>query len=221
MTDPRWRSRSLRAYGPGCNFTRVWLIDAWAVGVNGIGQYEGFVPWEHEAGIFDLERVSGAYLDRLYFYVQVMNARGITPQLSGLELYSWSDRKQGMLWVPDANLGPFRRNRQGLRYADDSAFTNIATGGMHQFLEQFYASVVEMLEGLRFTVDGDKCRKSLHRLRDAWRRAGYVGPISVNRQDDTRDYVNEIGQEFEDIAYHGRTWAYLDEDFPREPVPHR
>ena len=226
LTDPRCDpvEFATRLQDAGCSFTRVWLIDAWAVGVNGIGQYEGFVPWEHEAGIFDLERVSGAYLDRLYFYVQVMNARGITPQLSGLELYSWSDRKQGMLWVPDANLGPFRRNRQGLRYADDSAFTNIATGGMHQFLEQFYASVVEMLEGLRFTVEtgNEMPEKPLHyRLRDAWRRVGYVGPISVNRQDDTPgQYANmKIGQEFEDIAYHGKkTWAYLDEDFPREPT---
>lgn len=226
LTDPRCDpvAFATRLQDAGCSFTRVWLIDAWAVGVNGIGQYEGFVPWERDAGIFDLERVSGAYLDRLSLYVDAMNAHGITPQLSGLELYSWSDRKAGMLWVPDANLGPFRRNRQGLRYADDSAFTNIATGGRHQFLEQCYTAVVKMLDGLRFLVEigNELPEKPLHyRLRDAWRRAGYVGPISVNRQDDTPgQYVNmKIGQEFEDIAYHGKkTWAYLDEDFPREPT---
>ena len=226
LTDPRCDPAEFatRLQDAGCSFTRVWLIDAWAVGVNGIGQYEGFVPWERDAGIFDLERVSGAYLDRLSLYVDAMNAHGITPQLSGLELYSWSDRKAGMLWVPDANLGPFRRNRQGLRYADDSAFTNIATGGRHQFLEQCYTAVVKMLEGLRFTVEtgNEMPEKPLHyRLRDAWRRAGYVGPISVNRQDDTPGgYVNmRIGTDYDLIAFHGRrSLAYLDERFENEPV---
>ena len=227
LTDPRCDpvEFATRLQDAGCSFTRVWLIDAWAVGVNGTGQYEGFVPWEREtSGVFDLERVSSEYLAQIYPYVAAMNAHWITPQLSGRALYSWSDRKAGMLWVPDANLGPFRHNRQGIRYADDAAFDVIATGGKHQFLEQFYTAVVDTLKGLSYTVElgNEMPEKALHyRLRETWRRAGYKGPISVNRQDDTPgQYANmKVGRDFGSISYHGkRDLGYIFEVYPDEPL---
>jgi len=226
LTDPRIDPAEFaaRLRDLGCDGTRVWLIDAWAVG-QGTGCYEGYHPWTRGSkGVWDLDVVSQPYLDRLRAYVEAMNAHGILPLLSGWELYSWSDRKQGMLWVPDASTGPFRTNRQGLVYGDDAAFEVIATGGVHRFLEQFYRRVVETLNGLSYEVElaNEMPEKALHyRLRDAWRAAGYTGNLTVNRNEDTPGQHDNmrIGQDFEGISFHGqRDIGYLDEVYADEPT---
>ena len=80
----------------GCDFTRIWCYDAWAIGSHGPGQYEGYVPWLRDAeGVFDLDAPNEAYYERLHEFVEAMNAAGITVQLTVLELYGWSARKQG------------------------------------------------------------------------------------------------------------------------------
>lgn len=231
LTDPRL---DLPAFFPrlkdaSCNYTRVWLIDAWAVSASGgQGCYDGWMPWDRATdGRFDLWRVSSRYLDRLRDYVERANAHGILPQLCGWELYSWSDRKQGMLWVPDANRGPFRHNLQGIYYADDTAFERIAQPtGEDAFLWKFYADVVHVLSGLEYAVElgNEMPEKALHqRLKLAWLQAGYTGSLSVNRQEDTPgQYANmQIGTAsgYDRIAFHGkRDLGYLDEVYDEEPV---
>lgn len=228
LTDPRLDLPGFvaRLQDAGANLTRVWLIDAWAVGASaGTGCYDGLVPWEKAAdGRYDLDRVNPRYLDHLRDYVERMNQAGILPMLTGWELYSWSTRKAGMLWVPDAAKGPFRRNRQGVYYADDGAFEVIGNAsGADAFLGHFYARIVETLAGLVYVAElgNEMPEKPLHeRLAARWREAGYAGSFSVNRQDDTPgQYANmQIGVRYDRISYHGkRDLAYLDEDYPREP----
>lgn len=228
LTDPRLDLPGFvaRLQDAGATLTRVWLIDAWAVGAaSGTGCYDGLVPWEVAAdGRYDLDRVNPRYLAHLRVYVEQMNQAGILPMLTGWELYAWSTRKAGMLWVPDAARGPFRRNRQGVYYADDGAFELIGQpSGAHAFLGAFYQQIVATLAGLAYCVElgNEMPEKPLHeRLAARWREAGYTGALCVNRQDDTPgQYANmEIGVRYDRISYHGkRDLAYLDEDFPREP----
>ena len=229
LTDPRIDpvAFATRLADLGVTYTRVWLLDAWAVSAaGGTGCYDGFVPWVRGTdGRFDLWTVDPRYLDRLRAYVEAMTAHGILVQLSGLELY-WSQRKAGLLWVPDAARGPFRLNRQGVCYRDDDAFDRIAQpSGPDAFLGHFYATVVAALAGLPYTVElgNEMPEKPLHaRLASAWRAAGYTGSISVNRQDDTPgQFANmKIGQPggYDRLALHGkRDLGYLDEDYPEEP----
>jgi hypothetical protein len=230
LTDPRVDPSAFaaRLQDAGATHTRVWLLDAWAGGPHGTGQYLGYVPWEEGGdGRYDLWRVNPAYMDRLRAYVEAMNAHGILPELSGLELYTWSDRKQGMLWVPDAARGPFRKNRQGVYYADDSAFDRIAQpSGEDAFLGHFYSQVVATLAGLAYAVElaNEMPQKELHaRLRHLWRAAGYRGSLGVNRNEDTPgQYANmKIGKSdgYDRISFHGRREiAYLDEVYPDEPL---
>jgi hypothetical protein len=229
LSDPRVDLAAFagRLADAGADYTRVWLIDAWAVGANaGTGCYDGFLPWLRSSdGRFDLWTLNQAYLQRLRMYVEHMNDHGILPQLSGWELYAWSSRKQGMLWVPDATHGPFRNNRQGVFYADDGAFDRIGLPtGEDAFLAKFYEAVVQTLQGLSFTVElgNEMPEKPLHeRLKARWRQAGYAGSISVNRNEDTPgQFANmKIGIAYDRIAFHGkRDLGYLDEVYADEPT---
>jgi hypothetical protein len=229
LTDPRVDPADFatRLQDAGATHTRVWLLDAWAVGQLGTNQYFGYVPWEQtDDGRFDLWKVNQAYLDRLRAYVEAMNAHGILPELSGLELYTWSDRKQNLLWVPDANLGPFRKNKQGVYYADDTAFDRIGQpAGEDAFLGHFYSQVVATLTGLAYAVElaNEMPQKELHaRLRHLWRAAGYRGTLGVSRNEDSPGQAKnmKIGKldGYDRIAFHGRRdLAYLDEVYDDEP----
>ena len=227
LTDPRLDLAGFfaRLRDAGATLTRTWLMDAWAVNQGGPGQYDGFVPFVRDAdGRWDLYAVRPDFLERVRIYCDLANAYGIVPLLTGLELYTWSARKAGMLWVPDQSPLWMQRNRQGLVYRDDDAFTKLATGGAHQWIASFYGRVVAALDGLVWAVElgNEMPEKELHyRLRDLWRAAGYTGPIGVNRQEDTPgQFVNmKLGRDFEQLAYHGRKELnYLDEVFPREPT---
>lgn len=232
LADPRLVAREFakRLADLGCTGTRVWLISAWSLDGGGPGEVAGYIPWQKvpSGGInnpqFDLWSLNPAYFDRLYWYVSFMNMAGIWPTLTGWELYSWSNRKKGMLWVPDARLGPFQNNIQGIDYSGDEAFEVIGTGGQHGFLENFYAEVVSTLEGLNYKVEigNEMPEKGLHeRLRNAWRRVGFAGHIQVNRQDDTPgQYDNmQIGSNYDLIAFHGkRDLGYLGERYEDEPA---
>ncbi|HOG29226.1 MAG TPA: hypothetical protein PLN93_11195 [Vicinamibacterales bacterium] len=230
LTDPRIDppTFAVRLADLGVTLTRAWLFDAWAIGASaGTGCYDGYLPWVRGAdGRFDLWSMDAAYLDRLRAYVEAMAAQGILVQLCGCELYTWSDRKQGLLWVPPSARQPWRCNSQGVDYHDDHAFERIGQPmGRDAFLGACYQRVVATLDGLPYSVElgNELPEKTLHaRLAVAWRDAGYRGSISVNRQEDTPgQYRNmRIGQMggYDRIAFHGkRSLAYLDEEFPREP----
>jgi len=209
----------------GCDYTRVWLLDAWAI-PGGTGCYDGLVPWERTPdGRFDLWALNPRYLARVRAYVEAMNAAGVLPELSGLELYTWSDRKQGMLWVPPASRWCLRYNRQGVYYGDDSAFDRI--GQMvnpDAFLAHFHKQVVSTLTGLVYTVEiaNEMPEKPMHaRLKDAWRAGGYTGTFAVNRNDDTPgQYANmKIGQDYDRLNLHGkRDLDYLEDVYSEEPT---
>lgn len=211
-------------FSTGCTFTRVWLLDAWAVGANGPGQYFGYLPFRKDAGsgkwnLFDWDPT---YFDQVRTYVTTMNRWRVVPILTLLELYTWSDRKQGMLWVPDANVGPWRNNINGVRWGnpDDPTFFGLPDEWHREFIRR----VVEALTGTSYLLElgNEMPEKELHyRLRDAARVAGYGGDILINRQDDTPgQYANmRIGEAFERISYHGkRDLSYLDADHPEEPT---
>jgi len=210
----------------GCDFTRIWLMDAWAIGPNGDGQYAGVVPWLRDAaGVFDFDRPDGRYDQRLHDYVRIQNAAGITVQCTVLELYSWSERKQGLQWVPNQDIGPFRKNRNGVRWGDpdDPTFFSLPDDVLHAFIVR----VCDALRGLAvaFEIGNEMPEKEMHqRIDDALLRqftADWRPDVTVNRQEDTPgQYANmQIGWHYDRIAYHGRdSLAYLDEDFPDEPT---
>lgn len=226
LTDPRLEPKDFfsRLASASANFTRTWLFDAWAVDQGGPGQYSGFVPFSRIGGRWDLHTPDPRYLERLRAYTRAANDAGVLPQFTGLELYTWSDRKAGMLWVPDQSKLWMQHNVQELVYADDNAFETLATEGVHGWLGRFYRHVVQALDGLHYVIElgNEMPEKPLHeRLARLWRAAGYMGPLSVNRQEDTPgQYANmKIGANYDLIAFHGKKdLNYLDEVFADEPV---
>jgi hypothetical protein len=209
----------------GGNLTRVNTIDAWAVGPNGTGQYAGFMPWQRDsAGVFDLAAPNPAWDERLNYYVRAQNAAGATVQLTVFDLYSWSDRKQGLLWVPDVNLGPFRRNKNGVRWGnpDDPTFLALPDWVMLQHIQRICTAVKGL--AVCFETGNEMPEKDMHiRIANALRShftADWQPDITTNRQEDTSgQYFNmKIGTNFDRIAFHGKdSLAYLDEVFEDEP----
>jgi hypothetical protein len=214
--EPRSYAQALANCGVG--LTRVWLLDAWAVNAgDDAGQYPGFLPVTRTSdGRFDLHAWDTAYFDRLAAFTQALNDQRIVVQYSLLELYTWAQRKQGLLWVPDANLGPWRDNVNGVRWGDpdDPTFFALPDAWMDEFLGR----VLEVLDGrmVRYECANEMPEKSLqYRLRDALRALGYAGPVQVNRQDDTPGQYWNMGVDrgdFQTLALHGkRDLSYLDE----------
>jgi hypothetical protein len=211
----------------GVTGTRTWLLDAWAIGereADGTfkrGQYDGFLPvLRLPDGRFDLDQWNPAYFTRIRRFVEAMNQRGVFCHLTLLELYSWSDRKANLPFVPDVNRGMFRNNVNGVRWGgpDDPTFFSLPD----PWLKAFIARVVQSLTGLAWLpeVGNEFPEKDLHwRMIDALREAGWTGEITVNRQEDTPgQYWNmAVGSRFDRIAIHNTlSLAYLDEEFERE-----
>jgi hypothetical protein len=223
--DPAGYAKALANCGVG--FTRVWLLDAWAVnGGEDAGQYPGYLPVKRTSdGRFDLTAWDASYFDRLARFTQALNDQRISAQVSILELYTWAQRKQGMLWVPDATKGPYRHNVNGVRWGDpdDPTFFGLPDS----WLDEFIGRCLDVLNGRMFTVElaNEMPEKDLHyRLRDRVRACGYTGPIQVNRNEDTPgQYWNmKIGQEFDTLALHGmRTIDYLEVEYPEEAAAGR
>ena len=209
----------------GGDLTRIQSFDPWGVAPNGPGQHSGFMPWLRDSsGVFDLSAPDGRYEERLNTYVRTQNAAGATVQISLLELYSWSDRKQGLQWVPDQNLGPFRRNKNGVKWGnpDDPTFLALPDDVMLAWL----ARICTAVKGLAvcFEAGNEMPEKDMHHRIAAAVRSHFTADwqpnVTTNRQEDTPgQYFNmQIGTKFERIAYHGKeSLAYLDEVFPEEP----
>ena len=225
--DPKGYAQALANCGVG--LTRLWLLDAWAVnGGEDAGQYPGFLPVKRTSdGRFDLRQWDPAYFDRLQVFAGALRDAKILPQFTLLELYTWAQRKQGMLWVPDANKGPYRSNVNGVRWGDPDDPTFYALPDA--WMDEFIGRVLEGLDGRMFTIEiaNEMPEKEMHhRIKARVRQTGYGGPLQVNRNEDTPgQYWNmRIGQQdgFDQLALHGmRTIDYLDVEYPEEAAAGR
>src|SRR5690606_25396947 len=139
--------------GLGVRHTRVWLIDAWATGTGETGTYDGFLPIEapEDAAPWDLEAWRGDYFDRVRQFALQMNGQGIVPAFTLLELYAWSENKQGLLWVPDRNQGPWRHNVNGVKWGEPDARTFESLPD--PWLREFSRRVLAGLEGTSFVIE--------------------------------------------------------------------
>jgi hypothetical protein len=221
--DPRTFGRALS--GLGVTFTRVWLIDAWATGTGEPGSYDGVLPATRRAdGRWDLFAWNEQYFERLRGFAAAMNGHGITPVFTLLELYSWSETKQGLLWVPDQNRGLFRANVNGIRWGqpDSPTFTTLPD----RWLREFSCRVVDTLSGTRFVIelgnempDAPMHDRVLAHLRTT---CGYSGEVWVNREHDGPDVFPalDLGRRYDRWSIHGAAaLSYLDE--PRGEGPLR
>jgi hypothetical protein len=164
-------------------------------------------------GRWDLFDWQPAYFDRLTRVVAAMNARGILVQLDLMELYGWSDRKQGLPGVPDANAGPWRANVNGIHWADDRMFDVLPDAWLNTFIDLVTDAVTGT--GTVLEVGNEMPERGLHyRIRDRIRQTWPDAPITVNRNEDVPgQYQNmRIGADFDRISFHGkRDLGTLDE----------
>jgi len=207
--------------------TRAWLLDAWAIGEKGSdgaflrGQYDGALPVQRRAdGLFDLSAWNDAYFARVRSYVEVMNRHGVWPHLTFLDLYTWSETKAPLQFVPDADKGPFRHNVNGTRWGapDEATFAAMPDAWMKQFM----CRVVKTLQGTSWAaeVGNEMPDRGLHtRMAAALRDCGWTGDITVNRDVTAPgQYWNmDVGKTFSRIAFHGfLDLSYLDTPYPEE-----
>ena len=236
MTDPDVDlpvfARFLRDVG--VKHTRAWLLDAWALGereADGAfkkGQYDGLQPVVRLAdGRFDLWQWNDAYWTHLRRYVDTMNAYGIWPHFTLLELYTWSDRKKNQPFVPTVERNLFRNNINSIRWGgpDDPTFAALPDEWLTAFIRKVVATIGPCASptdpAWAAEVGNEMPEKPMHyRIRDVLRDAGFKGDITVNRQEDTSGQYFNMGidrGDFQRISLHGKlTMAYLDEVFPRE-----
>jgi len=212
----------------GAEMTRIWLCDPWACNTGETGCYDGFVPCRRASdGRWDLFDWNQAYFDRLKAFTAALWARGIWPQYTVLNLYQFSPRKQGLVWVPDMDRLPWRYNVNGVSWGhpdEDVTFFTLPD----QWLREFMTRVVSTLglSGAGYVIElaNEMPEKEMHeRMADHLRAVGYRGEITVNRNEDTPgQYHNmRIGPDgrYQRIAFHAQgDVSYLDEFFSREPV---
>ncbi len=204
----------------GATFTRTGLIDAWAIPNGGPAQHDGFRPWLRTAdGKFDLTKFNPEYFDRLRYHADECNRCGVWPLYSILELYSWSDRKQGLPGVPDANLGYFRNNVNGVRWDDDKTFDRLPD----ETLLALMTAVEDTLRGASYAYElgNEMPEKGMHqRMASHLRSLGYTGSIEASRNVDAPGQLdNMIGSGIAThVSFHGRRdIGYLDEVWESEP----
>lgn len=228
-TDPDLDLEAFAAFldDTGQDCTRGWLIDAWSIGQRDStgkflpGQYDGRLPVVRTAdGRFDLSTWNEDYWRHLRRYVDTLNARGVWPHLTFLELYSWSDRKASLPFVPDPNRGMFRFNVNGVKWGDpdDDTFFSLPDS----WLNRFICRVVETLDGTAWAaeVGNEMPEKPMHfRIISQLRACGFRGLVTVNRNEDApgQPWNMDVGGRVDAIAFHGKlSLDYLDELFPDE-----
>jgi hypothetical protein len=210
LTDSAWDYEGFADILADCGLTltRVFLLTAeWKEQRNDI-----VWPFQQlEDGRWDLFAWNPAYFNRLADVVAAMNARGVLVQLTVMELYGWSDRKQGS-GMPDAEQGPWRRNVNGIRWATDRTFVELPDAWLNAFIDRVVATVKGM--GVVWEIGNEMPEKPMHhRIRDRIRQTWPDAQTSVNRNEDVPgQYKNmKIGTEFDRLAIHGmRTLAHLD-----------
>lgn len=209
------------------DFTQGWLLDAWAIGQRDSagnflrGQYDGFLPWiRGPDGRFDLTQFDPRYFARIRAFTDTLNSVGLWVEWSIYELYTWSERKAGLPFVPNQDLQPLRNNVNNVSYGhpDDPTFFAIPDAVM----KSFACKVIDTLQGTSYVLKtgNEFPEKAAHfRLAEHLRSCGFTGDLIVNRQEDTPgQYWNmDIGGVFQRLELHGRlNIRYLDEEFPEE-----
>jgi hypothetical protein len=143
-----------------------------------------------------------------------MNARGVLVQFTLTELYAWSQRKQGLPGVPDANQGPWRKNVNGIRWGvpDDDVYFETEP---KEWLTEYITRIVGRLKGagVIWRLGNEMPEKGLHeRLRAVVKRADPSAQTIINREDVPGMYANmRIGHDYDRTEIHGlRDLAALD-----------
>lgn len=241
MTDPDLNVAQFAAFlqETGVTCTRAWLLDAWALGEREPsgdfkrGQYDGFIPVLRSAGAgspWDLDRWNDAYFSELRSRVLTLNRAGVWPHLTLLELYTWSEGKADLPFVPDRNKQPYRFNVNGVQWGepDDKTFGAEQFDGdparmPDRWMRSFICKVVDTLSDLAWAaeVGNEMPEKAMHfRLLDALRSCGWTGEVTTNRNEDTPGQYWNMGVnhgEFDRIAIHNMLdLSYLDVEYPRE-----
>jgi hypothetical protein len=178
-------------------------------------------PW-------DLRNFNQEYQDKLYEVISEFHSHNIHVILTILELYGWSNRKKGG-GVPDANLGPWRNNNNGVRWGgkydgtrqeDDATLLACPDSALKLFLD-WMAPIWKINGGITIKIGNEYPEKELHeRVRDYIRNHNPAARFMVNRNEDTPgQYQNmKIGQNYHMIDYHGwKSLSFLDKNFADEP----
>jgi hypothetical protein len=205
LCDTAWDAKAFaRILGDhGCTLTDVWGLSAqWIEQVNDL-----ILPFKKRGdGQWDLFDWNPAYFDRAEMIVAEMNARGVLVQFTLTELYTWSQRKQGLPGVPDANAGPWRRNVNGIHWGipDDDVYFETEP---KEWLTEYITRIVGRLKGagVVWRLGNEMPEKGLHeRLRDVVKRADPSAQTVINREDVPGMYANmRIGKDYDRIEYHG------------------
>jgi hypothetical protein len=154
-----------------------------------------------------------------------MNSHGVWPHLTFLELYTWSEEKAPLPFVPDADKGPFRHNVNGVRWGAPDAKTTAAMPDA--WMKEFMCRVVKTLQGASWAAEvGNEMpdRGLQTRMAAALRACGWTGDITVNRDATAPgQYWNmDVGKTFSRIAFHGLLdLSYLDTRYPDEATAGR
>jgi len=164
-------------------------------------------------GQWDIRTFNPAFLDRILDYVRVMHEKKIHVTLTLLELYGWSNRKKGPD-TPDANVGPFRNNINGIKWGglyngdrkeDDETLTKLLPGPVVEMVLNQLVSPLS-IPGISWKLGNEFPEKSLHeKMRNLIRAINPTANIIVNRNEDTAgQYFNmKIPTDYNMIEFHG------------------
>lgn len=207
----------------GIRHTRINLLDAWANPTGETGTHNGFLPWVRDNnGKFNLSKFNDAFFNRLEDCHGLTFKYNIYPVYTLLNLYIWSSRKEGLLWVPDMNRSPLRFNNNDVFWKHDDTFEILPDWVLKDFSQKILMTLG--LKDYGIEIGNEMPEKEMHvRIADFLRANGFSGPLQVNRQEDTPgqydNMINRLPGKFDKIAFHGKSNInYLDEFDADEPI---
>ena len=206
----------------GCNATELWMLP-W---LDDAGVFESVAPWQQEPdGRYDLSKVNEEYWDLKLETIRLAHERGLLMQLCVLDLYGWAASKQGLLWVPNRDSNPVRRNVNGVKWgnpSDDWTYGEPENPQMlpDPTLKAFIAETCRRVPetGVYFRVANEAPQKEMHLRIEAEIRKHRPGAfITTSRNEDTtgqyRNMVINAG--FDGLELHGLdNVSYINEVMP-------
>lgn len=216
--DPEWDYHTFahQLSDAGLNMTCWWAWGGWR-------NWTGRIPWLKVGDRWDLTQFDERAFDDAEAMTRYFNSYGIWVLWNLIDLYPWSDRKQGLPGIPDANNGPFRRNVQGIRYGDDHVFELWPD----RYLTAYITKLVLRLKGLGCGFQtGNECPESaMHdRLRIIIKGIWPEARVTVSRNSDSPgQYANMVDvHHFDAINFHGwKNMQRMDEVFHEEDTTGR